>query len=427
MNKGYIVCSIMVIIIGVQFAMFLNLNSKYASLSSDYSSLIDEYQALTTTHDSLSQNHSSLESDYTNLQLQYDALQIDLAILQSKYGSLEANYTSAKAENEDLKAQYNALSAQFINLTANYTTLKSQYTDLIQDYTSLQSQYDEVTTNYTSLQITYQNLQTNYTNLEVQYESLQSNYTILQTDYETLQAQYNSSQSLYDDLQAEYNRYVTAYQRLRDEINHRWNQQNLENFITPEDSTVNTFVLSITGGWSNPDDWDEYWDDLKAMYNWVVSNVEYRYDGLYPMLPYDPSGNIYYWTEMWQFPNETLSMKKGDCEDMAILLCSMIRCYGDMQYVTECIGITSSTAGHLAVQCPVEGYTLVIFDPAGRYYSHDWLGNIVFNDISTEINNWLDYWKPTMGSDVYVNLVFSDYIHETFMSNDDYIAWMYSR
>jgi len=417
----------MVIVIGVQFATFLNLNSKYASLSSDYSSLKAEYQALTATHNYLSQNYSSLETEYTNLQLQYDALQIDIAILQSKYGSLEANYTSAKTENEDLKAQCNALSAQFINFTANYSALKSQYGNLIQNYTSLKSQYDEVTTNYTSLQIAYQNLQRNYTNLEVQYESLQSNYTILQTDFTTLRAQYNSLRLLYDDLQAEYNRYVTAYQRLRDEINHRWNQQNLETFITPEDSAVNTLVLSITGGWSDTSDWNEYWDDLKAMYNWVVSNVEYRYDGLYPMLPYDPSDNIYYWTEMWQFPNETLILRKGDCEDMAILLCSMIRCYGNMQYMTECIGITSSTAGHLAVQCPVKGYTLVIFDPAGRYYSHDFWGNTVFNDISTEINNWLNYWKPQMGSDVYVDLVFSDYIHKTFVSTDAYIAWMCSR
>jgi len=31
-----------------------------------------------------------------------------------------------------------------------------------------------------------------------------------------------------------------------------------------------------------------------------------------------------------------------------------------------------------------------------------------------------------MGSDVYVDLVFSDYIHETFMSTDEYITWMHS-
>jgi len=346
--------------------------------------------------------------------------------LKSQIDRLQSDKNSLVAQNEDLEAQYTALSAQFINLTTNYTALESQYTDLIQNYTSLKGQYDEVTTNYISLQ-KYQNLQTNYTNLEAQYGSLQSNYTILQTDYATIQAQYNSLQSLYDNLQAEYNDYVTAYQRLQDEINHRWNQQNLEVFITPEDSAVNSLVLSITGGWSNNSDWNEYWDDSKAMYDWVVNNIEYRYDGLYPMLPYDPSGSIDYWGEMFQFPNETIDLEKGDCEDMAILLVSMIRNYNDMQYWTECIGITNYTSGHVAVQIPVADDKLVIFDPAGGYYSSDFWGDIVFNDISTEINNWLDHWKPTMGNDVYVDLVFSDQIHETFTSTTDYIAWMYSR
>ena len=319
--------------------------------------------------------------------------------LKTQIDSLQSDKNSLVAQNEDLEAQYAVLSAQFINLTANYTALKSRYADLLQSYTNLESEYDELT----------------------------ANYTALQTDHATLETQYNSLQLLYDNLQAEYNDYVTAYQRLLDEINQRWNQQNLEDFITPEDSAVNILVLSITGGWSNPADWNEYWDDLKAMYNWVVNNIEYRYDGLYPMLPYDPSGSIYYGTEMFQFPNETIDLEKGDCEDMAILLCSMIRNYNNMQYWTECIGLRSDTSGHLAVQIPVTGDKLVIFDPAGNYYSHDWLGNIVFNDISTEINNWLDYWKPTMGNDVYVDLVFSDHIYETFISTADYTAWMYSR
>jgi len=201
----------------------------------------------------------------------------------------------------------------------------------------------------------------------------------------------------------------------------------LESFITPEDSSVSQIVYSITGGWSDPSDWSEFWDDVKAMYMWIRNNVDYRYDGLFPELPYDPGGSVDYHKEMWQFANETLSLEKGDCEDQAILLCSMIRCYNNMEYKVECIGISSYTSGHLAVQIPVTGDKLVIFDPAGNYYSKDIWGNIVFNDITTEINNWLDYWKPQMGNDVYVSLVFSDYIKETFVSTSEYLSWMYSR
>ena len=81
----------------------------------------------------------------------------------------------------------------------------------------------------------------------------------------------------------------------------------------------------------------------------------------------------------------------------------------------------------MGVQIPFGDDTLVIFDPAGGYYSSDWFGNIVFNNITTEINGWWDYWKAEMGDDVYVDSLFSDYIHETFTSTDDYITWMYSR
>lgn len=406
MSKWYIICSLLIIVIVVESVAFLTLNNLYVSLSSDYDSLNKEYQALTVAHESLCQNYSSLETNHTNLELQFNILQMDFTILQLNYSSLEANYTATKIENSELKTQYHNLSTQFTKLGENYTALKNQYTQLTENYTTLETQFIDLSANYSSLQATYQSLRINYTDLETQYDSLQT---------------------LYDSLQAEYDRYVAAYQRLRDKINQRWDLQNVEPFVTSTGQAVNAEVLSITGGWSNTSNWDEYWDDIKAMYHWVVSNIEYRSDGLFPVLPDDPSDGIDYWDEMWQFPNETLSLRQGDCEDMAILLCSMIRCYTDMQYWAECIVITGSMGGHMAVQIPVGDDKLVIFDPAGGYYSSDWLGNIVFNNISMEIDNWLDYWKPEMGYDVYVYSIFSDYIHETFASTDDYITWMYSR
>lgn len=333
---------------------------------------------MTKAHDSLSQNFSSLETNYTNLESQYNILQIDFSILQSNYSAVQATYQ---------------------NLQVNYTFVQAQY-DL---------------------------LELNYTTLEESHKLLQLNHTSLQEDYNTLETQSDSLQALYNNLQTEYNSYAAAYQRLRDEINQRWNEQDVEPFITPLDLLVNATVLDVTGGWSNTSDWNEYWDDVKAMYNWVADNIEYQSDGLFPVLPDDPSDETNYLMEMWQFPNETLTLGKGDCEDMAILLCSMIRCYNNMEYYVECIGTVSSTAGHLAVQIPIADYKLVILDPAGRYCSCDLSGKIVFRNVSEETDNWLDYWKPEMGEDVYVNLVFSGCIHETFASTADYLSWMCSR
>jgi hypothetical protein len=163
------------------------------------------------------------------------------------------------------------------------------------------------------------------------------------------------------------------------------------------------------------------------LYDWVVSNITYNYDGFYPILPLSLPGDVTYITEMWQFPNETLSVRRGDCEDMAILLCSMIRNYVEGNYWAECIWIAGSDGGHVAVQIPVSDDKIAILDPAGNYFTSDGLGHLVSKDISTEVGTWLDYWKPQLGNDVRVYRVFADYMDQSFISTVEYTAWMYSR
>ena len=342
----------------------------------------------------------------------------------SQISSLELEISAKNDTIASLNSQLQALTNQKNQLQTwlegNLTLLDT----LIAERDKLSAWLDG---NKTLLIKTQEWLQGNVTYYNSQIDSLNAQITNLQSEIASLNAQITTLEGQIAILQAQYQEYVNAYQKLTEKINSRWNQINIESFIIPQDQAVRDIVYTITGGWSNPSDWNEYWNDVKAMYTWIVNNIEYRSDGLYPMLPSDPSGDLDFWDEMWQFPNETLSLRKGDCEDMAILLCSMIRCYCDTKYWVECIIIESSTSGHAAVQLPVSGYKLVILDPAGKYYSHDIWGNIAFNDITTEINNWLDYWKPQMGSDVYVSRVFSDYIDKTFASTNEYIAWMYSR
>lgn len=363
-------------------------------------------------------------------------------VLAAGLAGVIANYTSMIGAKDstiaDLQSQVNDLNNALASKDSQIQTLTNEMSQLQAwlegNVTSLNAVIAEMERlegwlegNKTLLVQTQMWLQANITYYNSQIDSLNAQITSLESEITSLNAQITTLEGAITTLQNQYQAYVTAYQSLRERVNQRWNQVNVEPFITPKDQSVCDIVYSITGGWSNLSDFNEFWDDVKAMYNWVVNNIDYRYDGLFPILPTDPSGEVDYWNEMWQFPNETLSLRMGDCEDMAILLCSMIRCYSNMICYAECIGITSSTAGHLAVQIPVEGHKLVIFDPAGRYYSHDWFGNIVFNDVSGEINSWLNYWKPQMGEDIYVDLVFSDYIHKTFMSTADYLSWMYSR
>lgn len=54
-----------------------------------------------------------------------------------------------------------------------------------------------------------------------------------------------------------------------------------------------------------------------ALRNWVGDNVQYESDEL-----------VHGALEYWQFGRETVNLKTGDCEDFAILLCSLLRAAG---------------------------------------------------------------------------------------------------
>jgi transglutaminase-like putative cysteine protease len=57
--------------------------------------------------------------------------------------------------------------------------------------------------------------------------------------------------------------------------------------------------------------------DWIALRNWVGSNIQYQNDDA-----------VYGVRDYWQFGKETVSLRTGDCEDFAILLCSLFRAAG---------------------------------------------------------------------------------------------------
>jgi len=292
---------------------------------------------------------------------------------------------------------------------------------------ALQASNEELRLQLQDLNFSYQLYKDSHKYTNEEHHALLANYTKLSLDYQKLQRDYERLELDYEALESRYEKFVASYGDLVSKINLRWDGSNVMIFVTPNDPSVKDLVYRITGGWSDPTDFSEFWRDVKAMFTWITENIDYRFDGLYPALPPYPWGEVKFQNEVWQFPNETIELMMGDCEDQAILLCSMIRCYTNMKYMAECIWITSSKHGHIGVQIPVSGDKIVILDPAGHYYTHDALGNIVPRDIRQEINNWLNYWRPEMGSDVRVYRVFSDYLDVKFESTSEYLQWMYNR
>jgi len=110
-------------------------------------------------------------------------------------------------------------------------------------------------------------------------------------------------------------------------------------YITPNNPEIKQIANNIK-------DWPKW----LALVNWVADNIDY------PDEDADGDGKPNYdfikhgrW-EYWQLPTETLSLRTGDCEDFAILLCSLLRASGyDENSVYVVLGYTESE-GHAWVR-----------------------------------------------------------------------------
>jgi len=87
----------------------------------------------------------------------------------------------------------------------------------------------------------------------------------------------------------------------------RWLDERVANlYITPNNPQIRELEKSIAG-----------WPRWFVLCNWVATNIKYKSD----MATHGVS-------EYWQLPLETLQLRTGDCEDFAILLCSLYRATG---------------------------------------------------------------------------------------------------
>ena len=158
------------------------------------------------------------------------------------------------------------------------------------------------------------------------------------------------------------------------------------------------------------------------MYDWVVGNIKYSYDSRLPALPVIPDLSQLSWRkDYWRTPSETLEDKTGDCEDMAILLASMIRNYTQSRYSCWVIIWHSEESGHAAVAIPVTGGNLAILDPAGNQT----IGFGGHQSISTTTYQWLGKWPSESG--IRVSAIFSDAECNYFASTSEFIDWAIAR
>jgi len=360
-----------------------------ASALSGY--LYMKYASAEQSYEQLSSEHKALENEYSSLYGNYTQLQEHYSELLGNYSSLQAEHESLKKQYEDLSGNYSSLQSQYGALSSQYSALSSSYSALLGNYSSLQSSYNELGREYSSLNASYGALLSNYTNLSAKYDS-----------------------------------FIEWYDGLREEVNMRIvpNETEWEEFVTPNDFHVNLEEILITGGWSDPGNWTEYWDDVYSLYDWVNENIYYSYDSPEPLLP-SIGGKLEWFSDYWRFPNETLAKRTGDCEDMANLLASMISAYGGGKYYVWVMLVSFDDAAHAAVALPAEGGKLAILDPAGGYYTN-LNGELTPKDASVALQEFFDYWRQQGYTNGSVYAIYSDSEYREFTSTQEFISYVES-
>lgn len=159
-------------------------------------------------------------------------------------------------------------------------------------------------------------------------------------------------------------------------------------YITPNDSAVEATVNDIKK--QQP----ILFTDFEAMRDWVASHISYRYDK-----------DVHSVDNYWQLPSETLALGTGDCEDFAILLCSLLRAYGvpaDQVYVA--VGASTDSLHAYLVEKWYQGVWRVTEPQAGAWMGallSDWETSASYNTLYCFNDQTFLNGPPSLPSGVY--------------------------
>ena len=202
-------------------------------------------------------------------------------------------------------------------------------------------------------------------------------------------------------------------------------EEDRQSYITPDDAAVSALVQATTDGYTG--DTSRTWNDYFLLYQWVADNIEYNFDSYMPRLPELLSNVVTWIQECWNKPAETIADKKGDCEDQALLLASMMRNYNNGDLTVWLIGIQSAVPGqigHMAVAFPVEGGRLTIVDPTWSYYTGWPSGSLESEIPSSAVGNWVSLIPD---ANFYVYSILSNNIDQRFSSTAEFLTWFDQR
>ena len=240
-----------------------------------------------------------------------------------------------------------------------------------------------------------------------------------------ISAQLNAIKPGMDSLKAERDQMLSDYASLRDEINLRVGfKENGPRLIMPDDPEIAAKVQEIAGSYSE----EELWKDYASMYQWTMRNIKYSLDSPTPILPESANGTLEWGKDFWRTPAETIEHGTGDCEDISVMLASMLLNYNQRRFPVCVIGIQtigSEAKAHIAIAILNEGDQLSIFDITARYWTpFSTMGGFGTQDIPVALDHWYNHLEEEL-PDPQVYVVFSENFYLEFSGNEEFIDWAY--
>ncbi|HHC19385.1 MAG TPA: hypothetical protein ENK81_03170 [Euryarchaeota archaeon] len=177
------------------------------------------------------------------------------------------------------------------------------------------------------------------------------------------------------------------------------------------DSRIRNISISIYSG--------NFSRDIVLYTKWVHAVINYTDDGFYPLI----FGNVTFIRDFWQKSTETLNLRRGDCEDLAILLAALIKAsYTNASVYVVAMEISGNALGHAALLVVYENHAYIADPTVDRIFS---LGNEL-----SEIKSSVLKWFSEMGG-ISVRLSFivgklwdGKSVYKSFNSNLEFIEWL---
>lgn len=195
-------------------------------------------------------------------------------------------------------------------------------------------------------------------------------------------------------------------------------------YITPTDTIVSAVTSSVFQNPLNRSDINEIWTDLHTIFKWVQSNIRYHNDSYQ-----GDNGILLTEADVWQFPNQTILLGTGDCEDQALLLASLALNYGDATFYVECLFLQSLEGiGHVAMYLPIAGDSICILDPATGYITTAYNDNVLTSQpIEQEMTHYLQFLSQVSNDEWSVSGVFSQDFTLQFLVTEEFTEWLIER